>query len=149
VLGLAVGPEGAETPLYREPREAVLLVEGKGIEGDKKFGKSKTRHVNLVSRHSYDWFKQSFGRDRYMPGGFGEQMVISEDIDPNWLKIGQRIRVGEAILQVVTPRTPCEGFTQAVEGAAVSHFVGHVGVMCAVVRGGRARIGDAVSLIDE
>ncbi|MCB9932936.1 MAG: MOSC domain-containing protein [Planctomycetes bacterium] len=146
VLGLAVGPEGNETPIYREARDSVMLVEGKGVEGDKKFGKSHGRQVNLVTRHSYDWFERNFGRSRELPGGLGENIVISSEIDPGWLDLGQRIRVGEAVLEVVTPRAPCAHFTETVEGVKVSHFVGHVGLMCAVVKSGKVSVGDPAVL---
>jgi MOSC domain-containing protein YiiM len=31
----------------------------------------------------------------------------------------------------------------------VSHFVGHVGLMCAVIKGGVVKVGDAAALDDE
>ncbi|MCC7508295.1 MAG: MOSC domain-containing protein [Planctomycetes bacterium] len=147
VLGLAIGPEGGEA-LSREAVATANFVEGMGLEGDKKFGRSSGRQVNLLSKHSYEWFERNFGRELSLPGGFGENVVI-DAIDPNWLDLGQRIQVGEAILQVTTPRSPCAGFTEHVDGHKVSHFVGHVGVMCAVVQGGTVRVGDVAALLDE
>ena len=145
IIGLAVAPvDGA--PSQRVARQILNFVEGKGVEGDKNFGRSVGRGVNVVTDQSYTWFKASFQRERPLPGGFGEQVVIS-GIDLNWVPLGQRIQLGEAILQVVTPRTPCEGFTSGVDGDKVSHFVGHVGVMCAVVRSGHAKVGDPVRLV--
>jgi len=62
ILGLCIGREG--TPdLTRQAFDEIELVEGKGIKGDKKFGKSTSRHVNLITQHSYDWFKASFKRE--------------------------------------------------------------------------------------
>lgn len=147
VLGIAIGPEGGGS-LVREAVSSANFVEGKGVEGDKKFGQSRGRQVNLLSRHSYEWFERNFGRELPMPGGFGENVVI-DGIDPNWLDLGQRIRLGEAVVQVTTPRSPCAGFTEHVDGDKVSHFVGHVGVMCAVVQGGTVRQGDAVTLLED
>jgi len=146
VLGLAIGPEGNDTPIYREARDSVMLVEGKGVEGDKKFGKHLGRQVNLVTRAGYDWFERNFGRSRELPGGLGENIVLSPEIDLNWLDLGQRIRIGEAVLEVVTPRMPCAHFTETVEGVKVSHFVGHVGLMCAVVKSGKVHVGDPAAL---
>lgn len=146
VIGLAIAPEGGAR-LQREARQSLTFVEGKGVEGDKNFGKRAERGVNLLSQHSYDWFKRSFNRERPSPGGFGEQVVISGEIDPNWLTLRQRIQLGDAILEVTTPRTPCDSFTNAVDGGKISYFVGHVGVMCAVVKGGSATVGDAVRLL--
>ena len=142
VLGLAIGPEGIETPIYREPRDSVMLVEGKGVEGDKKFGKSHGRQVNLLSERSYKWFERNFGRELSLPGGFGENIVVSRELDLAWLDLGQRINIGDAVVEVVTPRSPCAGFTEAVDGVKVSHFVGHVGWRCAVVKSGAIKVGD-------
>lgn len=146
VLGLAIGPESNKTPIYREARDSVQLVEGKGVEGDKKFGTSHGRQVNLLSKRSYDWFERNFGRELSLPGGFGENIVISHELDLAWLDLGQRVQVGGAVLELVTPRAPCAGFTEAVDGVKVSHFVGHVGWMCAVVKGGTINVGDRAML---
>ncbi|MBZ0137369.1 MAG: MOSC domain-containing protein [Planctomycetes bacterium] len=146
VLGLAIGPEGSDTPLHREARDSVKLVEGAGVEGDKKYGQSKGRQVNLLSERSYKWFERNFGRERELPGGFGENIVISSELDLAWLDLGQRITIGDAVIEVVTPRSPCAGFTEAVDGVKVSHFVGHVGWMCAVVKSGTIKVGDKAAL---
>ena len=79
VLGLAVGPAGHDTPIYREARNSVNLVEGQGVEGDKKFGLSKGRQVNLLSERSYKWFERNFGRERTMPGGGVERSLPAGD----------------------------------------------------------------------
>ena len=145
VVGLAIGPAGGAA-LQREARKSVKLVEGKGVEGDKKFGTSHGRQVNLLSQHSYDWFERNFGRELTLPGGFGENIVVSPDLDLSWLDLGQRIVIGEAVIETITPRAPCGGFTEAVDGIKVSHFVGHVGWMCAVVKGGTVKVGDKAAL---
>jgi|SRR5687767_4164803 MOSC domain-containing protein YiiM len=145
VVGLAIGPEGGAS-LQREARKVVKLVEGKGVEGDKKFGTSHGRQVNLLSQQSYDWFERNFGHELDLPGGFGENIVVSSDLDLSWLDLGQRIAIGEAVIETITPRAPCASFTEAVDGIKISHFVGHVGWMCAVVKGGTVKVGDKAVL---
>jgi MOSC domain-containing protein YiiM len=145
VVGLAIGPEGGAS-LQREARKVVKLVEGKGVEGDKKFGTSHGRQVNLLSQQSYDWFERNFGHELDLPGGFGENIVVSSDLDLSWLDLGQRIAIGEAVIETITPRAPCASFTEAVDGIKISHFVGHVGWMCAVVKGGTVKVGDRAVL---
>lgn len=147
ITGLAVGPEGADKPLHREKRAALKLVADKGVEGDKNFGKSATRHVNLVNARSYAWFATSFGRTLQSPGAFGEQIVVSDAIDLNWLPLGAKFKVGTAVLEHVTNRTPCESLREAIQADKVSHFVGHVGILCRVIESGDVRDGDAVQLL--
>ncbi|MCC6465399.1 MAG: MOSC domain-containing protein [Planctomycetes bacterium] len=147
VLGLAVGPEGNSAPLAREPRERLELVAGQGVKGDKKLGKNPDRAVNLLSEQSYTWFQRSFGRELAMPGGLGEQVVISNAIDPAWLPLGARLQVGEALLEVFSPRKPCDHLAGTLKCGKDSYFVGHVGVMCRVLQGGVVRRGDTVTLL--
>ena len=142
-----MGPERATRPLQREARENVMLVAGKGVEGDKNFGKSKARQVNLVNARSYAWFAASFGRAAQAPGAFGEQVVVSDAIDLNWLPVGARFKVGDATLEHVTNRAPCEDLAKALGCEGVSLFVGHAGILCRVVKSGAVRNGDAVQLL--
>jgi MOSC domain-containing protein YiiM len=146
ILHLCIGPEG--TPeLTREPRDEVEFVEGKGIKGDKKFGKSTSRHVNLITQASYDWFKASFKRELKAPGGFAEQVVVSSDLDINWLPLGAKLQLGEAVLELAKPRAPCMHFSEGVDAPSEELFVGHVGIMCRVIKSGKARVGDAVTVL--
>jgi MOSC domain-containing protein YiiM len=144
VVALAVGPpERADEPICRERRQSLEFVADKGVVGDKTFGKSELRQVNLVSQLSYEWFERNFKR---AAESLGEQVLVSRDLDLNWLDLGQRLKVGTAILEVTTPRMPCAKFTEKVGGDKVSYFVGHVGVLCRVVESGHATEGDLVQL---
>jgi MOSC domain-containing protein YiiM len=146
ILHLCIGPEGTPA-LTRQVREEADFVEGKGISGDKKFGKSTSRHVNLITAQSYDWFKRSFGRELKAPGAFGEQVVISDEIDINWLPLGAKLQVGEALLELAKPRQPCMHFASSVDAPGEELFVGHVGIMCRVLKSGKVRVGDKVSAL--
>ncbi|MBK9973535.1 MAG: MOSC domain-containing protein [Planctomycetes bacterium] len=147
ITGLALGPAGDHPPLHRVAQQVLTLVEGKGVKGDKKFGTSQHRQVNLINARTYAWFAASFNRALPAPGAFGEQLIVSDAIDLNWLPIGARFRVGAALLEVASNRTPCESLATKVGVDRVSHFVGHVGVLCRVVQGGEVRHGDAVQLV--
>lgn len=139
-------PGGA--PLVREERDELELVEGKGVRGDRKFGASKNRQVNLLTQRSYTWFEQSFGRALTAPGGFGEQIVISDEIDLNWLAVGARLALGEAELELAFAREPCLHMAGNLGADKAAYFVGHVGVLCRVTRSGRVRRGDKVVVDD-
>lgn len=147
ITGLALGPEGQHPPLHRVAQQALTLVAGKGVQGDKKFGTSQHRQVNLINARTYAWFAASFGRALAAPGAFGEQVVVSDAIDLNWLPIGAKFRIGAALLEVASNRTPCESLAGKVAVDRVSHFVGHVGVLCRVLEGGQIHLGDAVQQV--
>ncbi|MBX3475344.1 MAG: MOSC domain-containing protein [Planctomycetes bacterium] len=147
ITGLALGPAGEHSPLHRLAQESLTLVAGKGVQGDKKFGTSQHRQVNLINARTYAWFAASFGRALAAPGAFGEQVIVSDAIDLNWLPIGARFRLGEATLEVASNRTPCQSLADKVGVDRVSHFVGHVGLLCRVIEGAQVRLGDAVQML--
>ncbi|MCC6572631.1 MAG: MOSC domain-containing protein [Planctomycetes bacterium] len=146
VLHLCIAPEGG-APLLRSPQDQVKLVKGKGIEGDRKFGQSKTRQINVITQRSYPWFEQSFGRKLKAPGAFGEQVVISDDIDLNWLPVGTKLSLGEAVIEIAYGREPCLHMAGNLGADKAAYFVGHVGVLCRVIKGGVVRVGDRVEVI--
>ena len=145
VVGLCIAPEGG-APLSREPRKQLELVKAKGIVGDRKFGKSATRQVNLLTARSYEWFEQSFGRKLEAPGAFGEQVVINDEIDLNWLPVGARLSVGDAVLEIAYGREPCLHMAGNLGIDKAAYFVGHVGVLCRVTQSGVVKVGDRVTV---
>lgn len=143
VLALFLGYDDPARRLARKPAPTVELTAGKGIVGDKRFGR-KRRQINILQARFYDWFAKAFGRTLEF-GGAGENIVISDELDLNWVLPGQRFRLGSAVVRWQDFRTPCEVLAGTLLGEAGSPsvFVGHVGILCDVVEGGQAKVGDA------
>jgi len=95
------------------------------------------------------------------PGALGENLTV-EGLDRRRIRIGQRYRAGDAILEITKIRRPCktigvygEGIQNAIYDAQVkagdptSSRWGRSGFLAAVVRGGRVSEGAPVVLLDE
>ncbi len=95
----------------------------------------------------YDWWSQSLGQ-RLAPGTFGENLTIS-GLESAQALIGDRLTVGEVILQVTAPRIPCVTLAARMgDPGFVKRFryAERPGLYCRVLRGGYVQAGQTVSL---
>ena len=83
-----------------------------GLEGDRV---SDTRHhggpdqaVYAYSREELDWWSEQLG-DPLRDGEYGENLTMSA-IDVDEAEVGERWRIGTALLEVASVRTPCNDF---------------------------------------
>jgi MOSC domain-containing protein YiiM len=134
--------------------ESITLVAGKGIAGDKSFGRSKTRQVNIVSTGFYPWYEERFGRT-LPPGGVGENVIISpglpfvDGIDPDDRPDKVWVRLGTAVLLYRVRRLPCQTLanTLSPEDPRPPIFGGRIGALFSVESDGEARLGDKVEIL--
>lgn len=84
-----------------------------GLEGDEV---SDTRHhggvdqaVYAFAREDLDWWEGQLGRE-IRDGHFGENLTTG-GYDVNEAEIGERWRIGSALLEVASVRIPCRDFT--------------------------------------
>jgi MOSC domain-containing protein YiiM len=129
----------------RHPLGEATLVEGYGIEGDRKGGNPK-RNLNVMD----DLTQAELSSEGYPtgPGMLGENVILS-GIDLRTLPEGTQLRLGtEAIIVLGDPRVPCEQLTPLDERMPESVH-GRVGVMCRVVKSGRVKVGDPVEIVSE
>ena len=123
--------------------EQAALIAGHGIEGDVKGGNPK-RQLNLMSLEMLEQLA-SEGFDT-APGHMGEQIVI-RGLAVDALARGARLQIGDALIEVVGAREPCERFEYAQDKPRQS-VIGRVGVMAKVLTGGVIREGDGVRLVE-
>ena len=82
-------------------------------------------------------------RDMDLSPGIIRENITTEGIDVNALRAGQRLRVGEAELEVSVVCEPCE-LMEEIRPGLMTALVGRRGMMCRVVKGGMVRQGDEV-----
>lgn len=142
----ANAPAKPEDRYTRLPLQQAQLVQGYGIEGDRKGG-NPNRHLNIMARETLD----ELGGEGFMvaPGQMGEQIVVGglgENL--NALAEGTRLQFGEhAIIEVVEPRTGCDRF-EAIQHKHPKAAAGRLGVMARVVHSGAIRVGDPIKILE-
>ncbi|MBU1192372.1 MAG: MOSC domain-containing protein [Gammaproteobacteria bacterium] len=117
ILGLFIGniatlPSGADSAIYKHAVTQPIAVDTQGLVGDHY--SDRTNHggpdralLHYCARHYADW-QREFPQvaQHFQPPAFGEN-ISSGTMDEDTVCIGDRFRLGTALLQVAQPRTPC------------------------------------------
>jgi MOSC domain-containing protein YiiM len=99
----------------------------------------------LYSSEDYAWWADELG-GLPEPGTFGENVTLSS-FGPEPVRIGDRLRVGAAVVEVTAPRIPCSVFaTRMEEPAWVKRFAAarRPGLYVRVLEPGEVAEGDPV-----
>lgn len=83
--------------------EKLNLIVGYGIENDKFAGKNLNRSVMIIGINSYELAKRN-GIDLEF-GSFGENILLESD--PHDLEIGDRLEIGDAIIEITGKCSLC------------------------------------------
>jgi MOSC domain-containing protein YiiM len=140
------------TSIFKEPVSGRVAIRGVNVAGDQQAdlevhgGHSKA--VYAYAAEDYEWWSEELGRE-LGPGTFGENLTV-QGIDMNNVRIGDRWRVGSAILEVTEPRFPCfklgakmgtQGFVKQFAQAQ------RPGTYLTIVTAGEAGAGDPVEIL--
>ncbi len=125
---------------------------GSGVVGDelgsRKHHGGETQAVYAFAREELDWWERELGR--HLPDGmFGENLTTS-GLDVDASVIGERWRVGTALLEVCGPRIPCATFAAHLgERGWVKRFAARerVGAYLAVSEPGVIEPGDTIDVV--
>ena len=117
------------------------FIEDFGIENDAHAGKWH-RQVSLLEFNKIDEFRKKGANVDF--GAFGENLVI-EGIELNTLSIGQKIKIGDVLLEVTQIGKKCHDKCQ------IYYQVGECimpknGIFTKVLNGGTVKVGDECSL---
>ncbi|MEV0382491.1 MOSC domain-containing protein [Nonomuraea sp. NPDC050643] len=130
-------------------RVAVLVNGVAGDErADRKHHGALDHAVYVYAREDYDWWEAELGRS-LRDGQFGENLTTS-GFDVNDAVVGDRWRVGSALLEVSGPRIPCAVFRGWMgEQGWLKRFTraARPGVYLRVVELGELGAGDAVEVV--
>jgi MOSC domain-containing protein YiiM len=102
---------GSATPtgIVKLPRTGPVMIDQMGILGDavldKKHHGGADQAVYIYLQDDYRFWANELG-DMPAPGTFGENLTI-DGIDGQNLAIGDRLQIGEVLLEVTYHRTPC------------------------------------------
>jgi MOSC domain-containing protein YiiM len=137
----------------KRPVDGRVRVGRLGIEGDDQADKKNhggpEQAVYVYAREDLDWWAAGLGRD-LRDGMFGEN-VTTTGLDVTGAWIGERWRLGTALVQVVSVRVPCGTFRGWMgEKGWVKRFAqaGRPGAYLRVLEEGTLAAGDEVTVID-
>ena len=137
VVGLFVSPERGSG--RSEPRERVLAIESHGLEGCAHANPPR-REVLLASREHLE----AVGVE---PGAIRENVTV-QGVDVEQWPVGQRVRVGEALLEITMVCDPCHKMDQLRPGLR-TEIDGRRGMLAHVVEGGEIALGDQVTVTEK
>ncbi|WP_188196467.1 MOSC domain-containing protein [Nonomuraea sp. SYSU D8015] len=127
-------------------------VHANGLAGDERADKENhgapDHAVYSYAREDYEWWEGELG-EGLRNGRFGENLTTS-GVDVNGAMIGERWRVGSAVLEVTGPRTPCVVFRNWMDRPGwVKRFTGAArpGAYLRVVELGELGAGDEVEIV--
>jgi len=96
------------TAIWKHPVDGMVALEAEGVEGDvqadRRVHGGIDKAVYAYALEDYRWWEARIGTQA--PGTFGENFT-TEGIDLRAACVGDRWRVGDALLEVSEPREPC------------------------------------------
>ena len=135
VSGLFTSPEkgsGVSTG-----HERLAAVAGHGFEGCAHAGRPK-RQVLFASKQHLDDLDLA-------PGAIRENLTVDGTDVHDW-RVGQHVRVGEALFEITMVCDPCHKMDVLRDGLR-AQLEGRRGMLAVVVEGGEVAVGDPVELV--
>jgi len=138
-VSLMVNP-GSRLPMQHVG--SLTFVEEYGIQDNKSYGLGRQRRqVLLIEEETLE----SFGLEH----GIVKENVTTAGIDLTALKEGETIAFGDEVLLAITdPCDPCSRMEEIRPGLQ-QELQGRRGILATIVRGGVAKVGDALSVVTE
>ncbi|MGI8862331.1 MAG: MOSC domain-containing protein [Gaiellaceae bacterium] len=135
VSGLFVSP-GRKSG-RSEARERVLAVENQGLEG--------CAHANPPRREVLLASKEHLDAVDVEPGAIRENVTV-EGADVQTWPVGQRVKIGAALLEITMVCDPCHRMDELRDGLR-AELDDKRGMLAHVVEGGEIALGDPIDLV--
>lgn len=137
----------------KRPYDGALRCSRLGLVGDavvdQKHHGGADQAIYAYSEEDYDWWRSEAGLD-CRPGLFGENLTIRGL--PTDLAVGDRLLIGEVVLEATAPRIPCDTFAAHLGdpnfGLAFRRAE-RPGIYFRVLNEGDLRAGDAVTIVSD
>lgn len=141
-----------QTAIWKAPVEGPVAVAGVNLAGDDQADRrvhgGHDKAVYAYAIEDYRWWSSELGMP-FPAGTFGENLT-TEGVDLAWAVIGERWRIGSAILEVSQPRMPCFKLGLRMgDSAFVDRFdeAGRSGSYLRIVDAGTVTAGDEISRV--
>ena len=98
-----------KTGIWKLPVEGRVAVRGVNVDGDRqadlRVHGGEFQALYAYAREDYDWWQAELGRE-LEPGTFGENLTLA-GVEVTGARVGERWRIGSALVEVSLPRIPC------------------------------------------
>lgn len=160
ITGINAGREKAithgrrtfHTGIVKEPIDGPVAIAADGVAGDiicdTEHHGGPDQAVYIYSADDYDWWSQRLGRE-LGPGTFGDNLTI-EGL-PSDLNVGDRLLIGDVVLEVTAPRIPCSTLAARMQDPGFGlqfRRAERPGAYCRVLNEGTVAAGDTVTLVE-
>jgi len=150
LLLLDAGPR--KTGICKVPVDGPVMLRDDAVEGDSVVDRAVhggyDKAVYCYAAEDYEWWSAAIGRE-LGPGEFGENLT-SFGIAIGDALVGERWRVGDAVLEVSQPRQPCSTLGAKMgDQRFVKRFAKslRLGSYLRIVEPGRVRAGDSIEVV--
>ena len=141
------------TGIYKEPAGGRVRLRTLGLDGDFQADPSvhggPDKAVYVYPTEHYPYFRELLKRPDLSAGFFGENFT-SEGLLEDGVSPGDVLRIGTAVVQVTTPRSPCFKLAaRAGSPAFIRQFLNsrRLGFYLSVVEEGDVGAGDPIDLV--
>lgn len=132
--------------LFRAPKKRVPMAELESAEAVPDRGFADCAHARAAgNRQLLLVDKETLDAMDLQPGIIREN-ITTAGLNVNGLAIGERLRVGVALLEVSAVCTPCDQLEKVRPGLR-RELYGRRGMLCRVLEGGTIRKGDTIQRI--
>jgi MOSC domain-containing protein YiiM len=139
--------------IVKAPVEGPVRIEGIQVgqdeQADRRVHGGPDKAVYAYALEDYAWWSHELGRD-LAPGAFGENLSL-EGIGVSDAVVGERWRLGTAVLEVCQPRLPCFKLGMRMgEPGFVRRFAqaSRPGAYLRIIAAGEAQAGDEVHVLE-
>jgi ferredoxin-NADP reductase/MOSC domain-containing protein YiiM/ferredoxin len=127
-----------------------LNLDGDG-QGDLRGHGGEQRAILLYQLESYRHWSKHFGREDLVPGNFGENLTV-DGLADNEVCIGDRFRIGGAVVEVSQPRDTCYRVgirlnQPEIAALLVAHH--RPGFYCRIIQEGEIGAGDRIEKLSD
>jgi MOSC domain-containing protein YiiM len=143
------------TGIFKEPVHGRLMARSLGLEGDGQADRTVHGGVDMAVYaypvQHYAFWEGELRRSDFPHGQFGENLTV-EGLAEDTVRVGDSLRVGDALVQVTQPRIPCYKLAMRMDQDLkfLRRFLasGRVGFYCRVLEEGEIGAGDTIERVD-
>lgn len=146
------GAREFNTGIGKRPALSSVTIDACGLANDvicdEEHHGGPDQAVYAYSAGDYQWWTEQLGRE-IEPGTFGDNLTIAEL--PSDMNAGDRLLIGEVILEATAPRIPCSTLAAKMQDSGFGltfRRAERPGFYFRVLNGGQVMAGDAVTLVE-